>query len=228
MFIGIIIGIAIFCGLVSVFGGVLKKIMEVVSLCAKLCIGGVVAMLVYNILPFEFEGWGVAIFIIVGAFVVLSLIATLASLFRLVGYSINFFITSFILLMVASILKGNTEISFWVYALALLLFPRVMWFSDRFATTSEYDHSEYSFWSDITTNFYTIRDVDWWQNDGESWRILPLQIVLSAIFYAMGSATLLAVCNLTGWLQGLYWVVAIVVNILFDIFVTKNIEELID
>ena len=49
MFIGIIIGIAIFCGLVSVFGGVLKKIMEVVSLCAKLCIGGVVAMLVYNI-----------------------------------------------------------------------------------------------------------------------------------------------------------------------------------
>ena len=153
----------------------------------------------------------------------------LASFFRLVGYSINFFINSFILLIVGSILKDSLDIAFWMYALALLLFPRIMWISDRFATTTDYDHSEYSFWSNITTDFYTVKDVDWWENDADSWRLLPLQIIFSLIFYLIGSLTLLAVCPIeSGWLQGLYLVLATAVNILFDIFVTRNIEEAID
>ena len=230
MFIGIILGLALILGLISVFGGVVKKVLEVISFIAKLCVGGVVAMLVQQLFHFEFEsGWGQVLYLIIGAFVVFGLMALLASFFRLVGYSINFFINSFILLIVGSILKDSLDIAFWMYALALLLFPRIMWISDRFATTTDYDHSEYNFWSNITTDFYTVKDVDWWENDADSWRLLPLQIIFSVIFYLIGSLTLLAVCPIeSGWLQGLYLVLATAVNILFDIFVTRNIEEAID
>ena len=50
MLIGILVGIVVVFGLISVFGGVLKKIMEVVSLIAKLCMCGGVAMLIVQLL----------------------------------------------------------------------------------------------------------------------------------------------------------------------------------
>ena len=230
MFIGIILGLGLILGLISVFGGVLKKILEVVSFITKLGIGGFVALLVSQALHLQFDStWGQLLYLLIGACVVFILMALLASFFRLVGYSINFFINSFLLLIVAVILGGKIEISFWIYALALLLFPRIMWISDRFATSRDYDHTEYSFWSNVTTDFYTIKDVDWWENGEDSWRMLPLQIILSAIFYLVGSMTVLGVHDFASdWLFILYLVLATAVNILFDMFVTRNIEEYID
>ena len=55
MLIGILVGIVVVFGLISVFGGVLKKIIEVVSLIAKLCMCGGVAMLIVQLLGVTFE-----------------------------------------------------------------------------------------------------------------------------------------------------------------------------
>lgn len=227
MFIGIIIGIALFCGLVSVFGGILKKIMEVISFIVKLGLGGMVTMLVFQWLNIEFSSpWWQLLAILVGAIIVFSLIMLLASLFRLVGFSINFFLDSFIVVIAATILKEYVEINFITYAIVLFLFPRVMWISDRYATTTEYSHSDYSFWDNVTTDFYTIKDMDWWGNASDAWGLMPLQIIISALFYGIGCITLLAVCPIQqGWLAGLYLVLATAINILFDTFVFRHIDD---
>ncbi len=58
MIIGIILGILVVYGIICVMGGLLKKILEVVSLLAKFLICGAVASMLFQLLPIELEGWG--------------------------------------------------------------------------------------------------------------------------------------------------------------------------
>ena len=227
MIIGILIGLALAWGLICVFGGVVKKIMEVVSLIAKLCMCGGVAAALFQLVGIQFDnGWKGFLFIVIGALVLFGLMMLLSSMFRLVGYSINYMITSIILLLVVTILGDKVEIGFWMYTLLLLLFPRVMWISDRVATVSEYSHTEYSFWSDTETWVYNTFAKDWWEDSGDSWRCIPVQIAIAAFFYICGSVTMLGVCPIDNdWLMALFIILAVVVNVAFDYFVMRKVEE---
>ena len=75
MFVAIILGLGLLIGLISVCGAFLKKALEVISIIVKLCIGGGVAMLIYQALPFEFSGqWAKIAFVIFGAVVFVGII----------------------------------------------------------------------------------------------------------------------------------------------------------
>ena len=226
MLIGILVGIVVVFGLISVFGGVLKKIMEVVSLIAKLCLCGGVAMLIVQLLGVTFEKiWLMLLCIVVGAVVLFGLLMLLSARFRLVGYSISYLINSFILMMVVTLLREKVDVSIWLYSLLLLVFPRVMWISDRLATVSEYSHSEYDFWGDETA-FYNIVSKDWWENGENSWKNIPLQIFLSLMFYFGGSVTMLAVDGIqNGALAMLGLLVMVALNIVLVLFVRRRVEE---
>ena len=227
MVIGILAGIAVLCFVASFFGETFKKVLETISLIAKLCVGGAVSMLVYEALGLDFEKtWVMLAFIVGGAALITALTMLLASFFRLVGYSINFFINSFIVLLIIELLGDKVSVSFITYAAILLLFPRVMWISDRRSTSAEYSHSSYNFFSGVTTRHYEEKDVDLWEDSGEAWGCIPLQIVIACVFYAIGSVTLLSVCPINAtWLMVLYILVATAVNVLFDFFVLRYIEE---
>ena len=218
MLIGILIGIAVVVGLISVFGGVLKKVMEIVSLIAKLCMCGGVAMALFQLVGIQFDsGWKTLLFAAIGAAVMLGLLMLLSSMFRLVGYSINYLTCSIILLLIVSVLGEKVAVSGWLYALLLLLF---------LATTSEYSHTEYSFWSDTETWVYNTMAKDWWENSEGSWRWLPAQIVFASLFYIAGSMTMLAVHPIEkSGLAVLFTVAAAVVNVAFDYFVLRWVEE---
>lgn len=227
MFIGVIVGVVVLFGIAGMFGDVLKKAMEIVSLIAKLCIGGFISLLLYQVIPFETDSpWRMLIFVCVGAVVVLALILVLSGYYRLVGYSINYFINSFLVLVIAEMVGDKTEITFLMYALTLFLFPRIMWISDRFSTTTEYSHTEYTYWNDTETTYYNVKDMDWWEDFGDSWRHLPVQIAIASVFYGIGSLTIIGTCPISsGWLMALYLVAATAVNVVFDLFVFSRIDR---
>ena len=227
LFIAIIAGVTLFFGLAGIFGGVLKKVMELVSLATKLCVGGFLALLIYNAIPFETSNpWRMLLCVCAGSIVIVAVILVLAGYYRLVGYSINYFINSFLILFIASILGEKTEISFLMYALVLFLVPRIIFISDRFSTVTKYSHKEYSYWNDTETTYYNVKDMDWWENYGNSWKHLPVQIFLAAIFYLAGSATLLGTCPIESkLLTGLYLLLATAVNIAFDFFIFSKIDN---
>lgn len=101
-----------------------------------------------------------------------------------------------------------------------------MWFSDRLSSTSEYSHSSFDFVDDVTTWFYDIVPVDWWEDFGESWGLVVIQIILAAPFYAIGSLTIINFYPIesAGMLIA-YAILATVVNVVFDLLVTRNLDE---
>lgn len=113
MFVGIIIVIIFLVTAVTVIGGALKKVMEVVSGIAKFCFGVGVSQIIYQSLPIKLESlWGELAFLCVGAALVITILGVLAAFFRLISYSINFFICSLIIFLIAVILKDKATIGF--------------------------------------------------------------------------------------------------------------------
>lgn len=227
MFFAILLGLIVVMGIFSVLGGVLKKILEIATFIARLCVGGGLTVLIYQLLPFQIEsGWGEILLLLVGAIIGASLIGYLASEYRLIGYSLNFFMCSFIVLFVALILELEYTFSFPLYAVTLFLFPRLMWISDRFATTREYVDTQYD--GDTIIDLYIVRPIDYWEDSGNSWRAIPLQIVISSIFYVVGSITITMICPFeSSWQQNLYLLVATALNVVFDMFAFRKLEEII-
>ena len=225
MFIGIIVFIILLVTAVTLIGGALKKVMEVASFIAKFCFGCGVSQIIYQSLPIKLESlWGELAILCVGAFIVMAILGVLAANFRLISYAVNYFICSFIVLLIAIILKEKATISFATYAITLLLFPRIMWISDRLGSISEYNHTEYGF--GILTDVYTKKAVDWWGGSEDAWGHMLFQIVAASFFYLVGSLTLLSVCPIeAGWKKTVYFILAIVTNILFDFFIFRRIEE---
>ena len=227
MLIGILVGVLLIFGIISLFCGAVKKILEIISVLFRLGVGGMISMMVYTYLGVKFSTqWWMLLFVVLGAIIIFVLISALAANFRMIGYAINYFSNSFLVLIVAGILGENFSVHFAVYALILLLFPRLLWFSDRFATTSEYSHTDYDGWSNTFTEHYIIKPVDWWVDAGDSWKWLPFQIVVSALFYLIGTATMTAIYPVEGvWLTILFVVLSIGINVAFDLFVFRKIEE---
>ena len=146
MVVGIVIGIMLFVGAISVVGGFLKKILEIASFLLRLLVGGVISMLICKAVGVNFDNQGrLFLYVCIGALLFVALLGMLASVFRMVGYSINYFINSLLLgcLMVILRDKFSVEIGFWWYVAILFFFPRVLWLSDRSATTSDYCGSDY-------------------------------------------------------------------------------------
>lgn len=208
-------------------GGVLKIVMEVVSFLAKFAMGLFVMMIIFQILPIKFPSpWITFLVYIIGASLLFYLLISLAKSFRLVGYSINFLIDSLVVLLAASLLKDRISISFVAHLITLFLFPRLMWLSDRLCTTREYSHSIRSFWSNTITDYYTVSDFDWWDGTGDCRKMLPLQIVLSCIFYLLGNITILDMHTIqSDWLLVLYLILVTAANLLFDLFVFSRLDE---
>ena len=227
MLIGILAGVFIIYGIISFFSGALKKVLEIVSVVFRFCVGGSISLIIFGTTGIQFSNqWWLLLFVVLGAIIIFVLISALAANFRMIGYAINYFSNSFLVLIVAGILGENFSIHFAVYALILLLFPRLLWFSDRFATTSEYSHTDYDGWSNTFTEHYIIKPVDWWVDAGDSWKWLPFQIVVSALFYLIGTATMTAIYPVEGvWLTILFVVLSIGINVAFDLFVFRKIEE---
>ena len=227
MLIAVILVFSVIICIVALTGGILKKILEVISLIAKLGVGGFVAILISQAFSIKFSSqWKMFLFVLAGAAIFLTLLMLLSKKFRLVGYSVNYFINSFTLLLITAMISSKISPNFITYALSLFLFPRLMWISDRLATYSEYSHSEYNFWENVTTNFYVINDMDWWGDSADSWDHIPLQIVIASIFYLVGSITLEFVCPFSsGWLEALYFILSTAINVVFDLFVFRAIEE---
>lgn len=227
LFVGIIAGITLLFGLGGIFGGVLKKVMELVSLATKLCIGGFIALFIYNAIPFETSNpWRMLLCVCAGSILIVAFFLVLAGYYRLVGYSINYFTNSFLILFIATILGEKVEITFTMYALVLFLVPRILFISDRFSTIRQYSHKEYSYWNDTETTYYNVKKMDWWEDYGNSWRHLPVQLILAAIFYLIGSATLLDTCPIESkLLTVLYLILATAVNIAFDFFIFRKIDK---
>lgn len=229
MFIGILIGFLFLVGTFSALCGMAKKALEIISMIAKLFISGTVAMVISEVMNIEFSSsWGQVLFVIIGAVIGCSLMQMLAGIFRLVGYSINYFTNSFLILIVACIMGDKLQIGFLLYAVILLLYPRIVWISDRFATTTEYSHSNYSFWNNTETTYYNIVGVDRWQDTDFSWNHIPLQIAIGSVFYAIGSITITTIYPIeSGWLTALYLLLTTAINIVLDLFVLRKIEEAI-
>lgn len=224
--IGIFVAVIVLGCILSIFSGFVKKALEIISLIAKFCVSAGVAMIVFSLLKIEFSNvWKQLLFIFIGGSVVFGLIQALASMFRLVGYSINYFMNSFIVMIAFLVLAKDTQVSFFLYTAALFLVPRIMWISDRFATSTDYDHTEYSFWGNEKTDVYVMKDVDWWQESEGAWNHIILQIAIASVFYAIGSISVMAVCPMSGWLTVLYLICAAVVNVVFDLFVLRRIES---
>ena len=228
MLIGILVGVLLIFGIISLFCGAVKKILEIISVLFRLGVGGMISMMVYTYLGVKFSTqWWMLLFVALGAIIIFVLTSVLAANFRMLGYSINYFSNSFLILIVAGILGENFSVHFAVYALILFLFPRLLWLSDRFATTSEFSHVDYDAWYDITTYHYLVKPMDWWENSGDSWKWIPFQIVVSSLFYLIGSATMTALYPVEGvWLSILFVVLSIGINVAFDLFVFRKIEEI--
>lgn len=226
-FLAIVFGFVILIGCFGFFFATAKKILEIISMIIKVCIFGMVSVVIAYSLNIEFKNSFLQmLFFLVGGVSILYLVSLMASRFRLVGYSINYFNNAFALLVLAMLLKNKIEIPFIAYLAAMFLLPRVIWISDRFATTQEYSHSEHDFWTNTTTDYYSIKETDWWADSEKSWKWLPLQIVLSIGFYTFGSVTALFQNAISSDLViALFLLASTVGNIVFDIFVFQRIEK---
>ena len=226
MLIGILIGIAVIVGIMSVLGETFKKVLEILSAIAKFCVGAFVSMMIQQAVLPNLGTWGRLAFIVIGGLIVYVLVETLSSAFRLVGYSINYFTNSIVILLITGILGDKISITFVLYAIILFVFPRIMWISDRFATTSDFSHSEYSAWDNVTTFFYTVKDVDHYGSSEHSWNHIPLQILIASVFFAVGSCTIFGSFSIESvWLQLLYIILSTAVNVIFDLFVFRKIDK---
>ncbi len=157
--------------------------------------------------------------------IVFGLLVVLVSAFRLVGYSINYFISNIIVLLVVQILGG--ELDFIYYALIQFLFPRLLWISDRLSTTTDYSHTEYGLFNN--TDVYIRSAMDWWGSADSGWNLIPLQIVISCLFFICGSITIGFSCSFEpNWLMILYVVLSAAVNVVFDLFVFRRVDEALD
>lgn len=223
---GIFVALVVLGGILSACFGFVKKALEVISLILKFCICAGVVMIVCNMLSIEFSNtWKQLLVMFLGGSFVFGLIQALASMFRLVGYSINYFMNSFIVLIVFLILAKDTAVSIFLYSLVLLLVPRIMWISDRMATSTDYSHSEYSFFSNIRTDVYVKKNVDWWEESEDAWNHIPVQIAIASVFYILGSITTIAVCPIeSALLTLLYLIIVAALNVLVDFFGLRNIE----
>ncbi len=227
MFLGIIIALIVGFTVVMFCGGALKKVLEIVSFLVRLGLGGVASMLIYRAVGGDFSNQGRAFLIIcIGAIIIFALIACLASHFRMVGYSINFFTNSVLLGLLVTALGDKLPMSMGLFAAVLFFLPRTLWVSDRSATTSDYCGSDYDAWLNVKTYFYSIRPVDRWEDSGDSWKCLPVQLPICALFYLAGSTTLFSIFPLEPeWLEVTLTFVAMAINVLFDLFVFRKIEE---
>lgn len=225
MIISNLMGIFVVFVVIFIVFGVFKKAMEVISYIAKLVIGGCVAVIVIDGLSMDFSSsWTRMGAIVIGAFIVFLLFILLAGSFRLVGYSINYFINCMLMGIIISLVAEYFSLSFLSCAVMFFLFPRFMWVSDRNATVSEYSHT--SNFMGIETDHYNEVDVDWWEDLGNSWRWLPLQIAVASFFYLMGSSIIFSVCPIeTRWLASLYLGLITVANVVFDLFVFREAEQ---
>ena len=227
MFIGIVVALIAVFTVISFLGGALKKTMEIVSTLLRLGVGGIVSMLVCRAIGVDFSNQGrLFLYVLIGALIVFALISVLASMFRLVGYSINFFINSMFIGILVTILENKISIGFGLYAVILFLLPRIFWISDRLATTQDYSHSEYDPIWNVRTYFYSVSPMDWWEDSEDSWKWIPFQIIIASLFYLVGCCTLFSFYSLPAqWLEIVVAIVAIALNILFDLFVFRKIEE---
>ena len=227
MMLGIFVGAVLFIGVISAFSGLAKKILEIVSLIAKLCVCGMGTMILSQTLDIPFSSeWLELAFLLAGAVTGLILIQLLAMRFRLVAYSINYFINGFVLLVVVGILEEQLQLGFALYGAILLLFPRILWISDRFATTREYVGSAHDYLNNVTIRFFTARAVDWWQDSERSWNALPLQIVIASVFYAVGSLSIMIIKPFDSfWLIALYTLLATALNVVLDLYGLRRLEE---
>lgn len=228
MFLAVLGGMILIYAILMVIGGIAKKVVEVFSMLVKFGAGAALSMIIYQLQPFKFEGdWGMLIVVIVGALLFVILTQLLASYYRLIGFSINYAINSVVVMCVAFLINEKHPVSFVVCALALLLFPRLLWISDRRATESNYSHTKSDFSGD--TDVYIVSDVDKWENSGDSWKHLPLQIVVSSVFYMMGSFMIMGLHPIdTGWLVLLCILLATAVNVCFDLFLFRRIDAALD
>ncbi len=228
MIISIIIGIIVVCVVIYYIGGVLKNVLEAISFITKFIICGAMAWLLFKLLPFELEWWGYLLAFFIGGYTIFGLLFGVLSSFRLVAYSVNYFICSIIVLIVVQLFIKK-QIDFVHYILILFLFPRIMWISDRFSTLSEYSHTEHDFFSGISTNVFLVEAIDWWDNSSNSWGKIPLQVIISSIFYIFGSVIILSIHTFDPTRSiVLYIILSTVINMLFDLYVFRKIDKLID
>ena len=229
MFLGILVGMLLLFGLFCVLGGAFKKILEIISLLGRICVCGCISMLLCQALSLDqMGGGGLILCLIIGTVIVYILIALLAASFRLVGYSVNFMINSLIILIVALILENKYSISFPIYAATLFFFPRILWISDRFATENHTVDWSYNPFTNVETEYYVVRDVDRWEDFGDSWNHIPVQIIFSSLFYGVGCFTLFLIHPVDpDWLMLLCVALATAVNVIFDLTVFRRIEKAI-
>lgn len=226
MFFGILVGIALISFIMTLLGGVFKKALEILSAITKFGVGVLISLLIQQAVLPEAGTWGQLAFVVVGGIIVYSIIEALSASFRLVGYSINYLISSVVLALIVTMLNGHISLTLAQYLLALFLFPRIIWISDRFATTSVYSHSEYGIWDNVVTDVFTIKDVDHYGSSEYSWNHLPLQITIAFVFFAMGTCTVFSEYPVESfWMQLLYIIPAAVINIVFDLFVFRRIDK---
>lgn len=225
--ITILAAFCIACAVVGAVGGVLKTIMEVVSFLTKFTLGIFVMLIVFSSLSIEFSSmWTELLAYLGGAALVMCLLVWLASAFRLVGYSINFFLDSLLVAIVATMLHDKISFGFIAYTAIVFLFPRLLWVSDRFSTITQYSHTKYNYWNKTQTDYYVISDFDWWGGTGDTQSALPFQIVLSCVFYLFGNLTILSLHPIeSNWLSALFLILMVAANILFDIFVFSKVDN---
>ena len=228
MVFGVIIGIMLIVGAISVFGGFVKKALEIASILLRLLVGGTISMLICKVVGVNFDNQGLLfLYVCIGAVLFFALLGMLASVFRMVGYSINYFINSLLLglLMVIFREKLSVDMSFWWYTAILFLAPRILWLSDRAATTSDYCGSDYDGFLNVKTYFYTVSPMDWWGDSEGSWRWIPVQIVFAALFYLVGSSTVFSAFPAQSQMQEVIFLVAACAgNILFDLLLFRKLE----
>lgn len=228
MVFGVIVGILLIVGVIAMLGGFLKKFLEIASVLLRLLVGGTISMLICKAVGVNFDNQGrVLLYVCIGAVLFFALLSVLASVFRMVGYSINYFINSLLFGLLLVILRENfsIDIGFWLYAAILFFVPRLLWLSDRAATTSNYSGSDYDGFLNVKTYFYTVSPMDWWQDSEGSWRCIPVQIIFAALFYLVGSSTVFSAFPAQSNLQEIiFLVVATAVNILFDLLLFRKLE----
>lgn len=233
MFVSIIVGIIVLYFIVSLvaltLGEVIRRILEIASFIVKFVIGGMLALIVAQALSVEFTNpWKELACFAISGVIFVGLISLLSEKFRLICYSVNYFLDSIVVCVIIACLKNIASASFIVCAIMLFLLPRIIWAINRFTTSEKHVKTEYSFFSDIRTEVFEITDVDLYKYSEDSWRKIPFQIVIASVFYMIGSAIFLIVCPFEPVRLELVFVLAMtVINIVFDLFVFRKIDAML-
>lgn len=203
--------------------------MIVVSVLARVLTGIFLSALFFT-LPFLSKilssGWQVFLIFGVGL-CFYGLLSELSKKFRLVTYSINYLTDSLVVLAFFYLIRSKLTVPILVYAIVLFIFPRISWILARRSEAVSSLRIEHDVGPDVI--FYEHFIVDQWENTSKSWDKMPLQIILSIVFYLIGSITIVFYfTDMSRFLAVLFFLVITPINVLFDLRVFRNIDAKYD